>query len=102
MASRKQIISNAVKAKSGKRVSGNSQAALGTQLSNKVASGGLSQSQALQTAKQRQTFKAAFGSDWRTQVYGKGGAKGLSGPFGARQIAAKRSQALKRARTKLG
>ena len=102
MASRKQIISNAVKAKGGKRLSGNSQAVLGTQLSGKVASGALTQSQALQTAKQRQTLKAAFGSEWRAQVYGKGGAKSLTGPFAARQIAAKRSQALKRAKARLG
>ena len=78
------------------------QPGLGKQLSNRVQSGRISQAQAQETAKQRQTLKAAFGSDWRTQVFGKGGAKGLEGQsFGRPAIAAKRTQALLRARKKL-
>jgi hypothetical protein len=72
------------------------------QLQRKVQSGALSRSQASQTAKERQTFKAAFGDDWRTQVFGQGGAKGVTGSFGRPQVAADRSQALAKAKAKLG
>jgi hypothetical protein len=75
---------------------------LGSQLAGKVSSGALSGSQARQTARERQTLKKAFGSDWRTQVFGKGGAQGIGGPFASRQVAAKRNQALTRAKAKLG
>lgn len=78
------------------------QPGLGKQLSNRVESGRISQGRAQQTSKERQTLKAAFGSDWRTQVFGKGGARGLEGQsFGRPEIAARRAKALQRARAKL-
>lgn len=77
------------------------QPGLGTQLSNRVSSGAITQQQAQQTAQQRRLFEAAFGQDWRKKVFGKGGAKGISGPFAAGQIRAMRSKALERARAKV-
>ena len=71
------------------------------QLQKRVQSGAITRSQAAQTARERQTLKAAFGEDWRTQTFGKGGAKGISGSFGRPQVAAARSQALATARAKL-
>lgn len=46
---------------------------LGRQLSRRVKSGAITSEQAQQTAKQRQTFKAAFGPDWRAKVFGDRG-----------------------------
>jgi hypothetical protein len=76
---------------------------LGRQLSNRVASGAVSASQAKRTMQQRQTLKKAFGSDWRSKVYAGGGAKEISegGPFAKRQIAAERAKGLARAKRKL-
>lgn len=67
---------------------------LGRQLSRRVASGAISREQAEKTASQRATLKKALGSDWRTQVFGKGGAREIGGPFASREVAAKRSTAL--------
>lgn len=76
-------------------------ASLGKQLTNKVQSGDLSRGQATKVKNQRTLLAKAFGPDWRVKVYGKGGAKGISGPFARGQVAAKRSAALERAKTKL-
>lgn len=46
---------------------------LGGQLSRRVNAGAITQDQALRTARQRQTFKAVFGDDWRTKVFGDRG-----------------------------
>ena len=73
---------------------------LGKQLSSRVASGAITRKQAQETARQRQTFKAMFGPDWRTHVFGQGGAKGVEGPFSIAQIRTDRSQALQKARAK--
>jgi len=83
------------------RISSAIQPGLGGQLSRRVASGAISESQAQRTATQRDLLKEAFGSDWRTQVFGKGGATGVAGPFALGQIRAKRSKALRLARTKV-
>ncbi|HET7455380.1 MAG TPA: hypothetical protein VFJ76_07665 [Solirubrobacterales bacterium] len=77
-------------------------ASLGRQLSNRVSTGAVTQRRASQTARERQTLQAAFGSDWRTQVFGKGGAKGVTGPFAKREIAQDRAKALLEAKAKLG
>ena len=74
---------------------------VGNQLKGRVQSGAISGSQAQQTARQRQLLQKAFGSDWRMKVFGQGGAKGISGPFAQRQVAAKRQQGLARAKKKL-
>lgn len=74
---------------------------LGAQLSNRVQSGAINQGQAQRTAQQRGLLRKAFGSDWRTKVFGAGGARGQSGPFSKAEILAKRSQALARAKRKL-
>lgn len=82
-------------------VGGAMQPKLGAQLSNRVQSGAINQGQAAKVAKQRAMLQKAFGSDWRTKVFGQGGAKGISGPFAQGQIRAKRSAALGRAKRKL-
>lgn len=82
-------------------VGGAMQPKLGAQLSNRVQSGAIGQGQAQKVAGQRQMLQKAFGSDWRKQVFGAGGAKGISGPFAQRQVAAKRAQGLARAKRKL-
>lgn len=74
---------------------------LGNQLRGRVESGALEGGQAQQVARQRAMFQKAFGSDWRKQVFGQGGAKGISGPFAQRQVAAKRTAGLERAKRKL-
>jgi hypothetical protein len=74
---------------------------LGAQLSNRVQNGAINQAQAQRTVQQRDLLRKAFGSDWRTKVFGAGGAKGQSGPFSKAEILAKRSQALSRAKRKL-
>ena len=74
---------------------------LGSQLKGRVQSGAISGEQAQKTARQRQLLQKAFGSDWRMKVFGQGGAKGISGPFAQRQVAAKRQQGLARAKKKL-
>lgn len=74
---------------------------LGAQLSGRVSSGAISQGQAGKVAQQRQMLQKAFGSDWRKQVFGAGGAKGVSGPFAQAQIRTKRAQGLARAKRKL-
>jgi hypothetical protein len=79
----------------------NSQPGLGPQLSNRVKSGAIDQGQARKVAQQRRMLQKAFGSDWRTQVFGKGGAKGIAGPFSPAQVRAKRSAGLERAKRKL-
>jgi hypothetical protein len=76
-------------------------ASLGKQLTNKVQSGQLSRGQATKVKDQRVLLQKAFGDNWRVKVYGKGGAKGIGGPFARGQVAAKRSAALERAKTKL-
>lgn len=84
-------------------VSGAIQPRLGAQLSQRVKSGVIDQAQAEKTARQRQTLKKAFGSDWRSKVYAGGGAREIreGGPFASRQIAAERAKGLARARRKL-
>lgn len=74
---------------------------LGAQLSNRVQSGAIGQAQAGKVAQQRAMLQKAFGSDWRTKVFGQGGAKGISGPFAKGRVNAKRSAALERAKRKL-
>lgn len=74
---------------------------LGRQLTRKVKRGELTGTQARQTARERQTFKAAYGDDWRTKVFGARGAKGTTGPFASGDVRATRSQALTAARGKL-
>jgi hypothetical protein len=81
-------------------VSSNSQPGFGRQLSKRVASGAITQRQATQTARQRRTLKATYGDDWRTKVYGQGGAKGIGGPFASRIVASKRAEALTKAKPK--
>lgn len=75
--------------------------ALGKQLQGRVQSGAIGGTQAQTVARQRQMLQKAFGTDWRKQVFGQGGAKGISGPFAQRQVAAKRAQGLQRAKRKL-
>lgn len=84
-----------------KGLSGNFQAALGAQLSRRVQSGAIDQNQARKVAGQRALLAKAYGPDWRTKVFGKGGAKGISGPFARGIVAGKRNQALQRAKRKL-
>jgi hypothetical protein len=75
---------------------------LGNQLARKVNSGQLSRGQATKVKNQRSMLAKAFGPEWRVKVYGnKEGAKGIGGPFARGQVAAKRSTALERAKTKL-
>jgi hypothetical protein len=74
---------------------------LGAQLRGRVQSGALEGGQAQQVARQRAMLQKAFGTDWRKQVFGAGGAKGIQGPFAQRQVAAKRSAGLERAKRKL-
>lgn len=82
-------------------VGGAVQPKLGAQLSNRVQSGAINQGQAGKVAQQRQMLQKAFGPDWRKQVFGAGGAKGVSGPFAQAQIRTKRNQGLARAKRKL-
>lgn len=84
-------------------VGGAVQPKLGAQLSNRVQNGAIGQGQAQKVAKQRAMLQKAFGSDWRSRVYGQGGAKGLkaSGPFGTAAVRTKRNAALERAKRKL-
>lgn len=74
---------------------------LGAQLRGRVQSGAITGAQARKTARQRQLLKNAFGPDWRKQVFGQGGAKGISGPFAQREVAAKRREGIERAKRKL-
>jgi hypothetical protein len=74
---------------------------LGAQLQGRVQSGAIDQTQAQTVARQRAMLQKAFGADWRKQVFGAGGAKGIQGPFAQRQVAAKRAQGLERAKRKL-
>lgn len=76
---------------------------LGAQLQGRMRSGAINQAQAQKTARQRQTLKKAFGSDWRSQVYAGSGVKEIrqGGPFANRQIAAERAKGLQRAKRKL-
>ena len=91
----------ALERKESNRIAKAIQPALGKQLSGRVASGAITQSQGRRTAKQRDLLNAAFGEDWRTKVFGQGGAKGLSGPFATSQARTKRVKALERARVKV-
>jgi hypothetical protein len=77
-------------------------ASLGRQLSNRVQNGAITAEAAQHTAYERQVLAKAFGPGWREKVYGKGGAKGIQGPFSLGVIRRKRAAALKRARAKLG
>ena len=54
---------------------------LGKQLTNKVDNGALTRGQASKVKSQRNLLQKAFGDNWRVKVYGKGGAKGIGGPF---------------------
>lgn len=90
-----------VQAPGSPRVGGAMQPKLGAQLSNRVQNGAINQGQASKVAKQRQLLQKAFGSDWRTKVFGQGGAKGVSGPFAQSQVRNKRNAALSRAKRKL-
>jgi hypothetical protein len=83
-------------------VGGNFQAGLGEQLSNRVSSGAVTQQGASQTAQERQVLAQAYGPNWRTKVFGQGGAKGISGSFAQNVIRQKRARALDRARKKVG
>lgn len=74
---------------------------LGAQLSNRVQNGAISQGQAGKVAQQRQMLQKAFGPNWRKQVFGAGGAKGVSGPFAQDRIRNKRTAGLERAKRKL-
>lgn len=47
---------------------------IGRQLQSRVQSGAISKEQAQRTAQQRQTLRAAFGPNWRQQVFGGVGA----------------------------
>lgn len=76
-------------------------ASLGKQLSNKVQSGDLTKGKATKVASQRKLLQNAFGDNWRVKVYGKGGAKGIGGPFAQGQVAADRSKAITQAKNKL-
>lgn len=73
---------------------------IGKQLQGRLKSGAIDSEQAQKVARQRTMLKNAFGSDWRTKVFGAGGAKGISGPFADAAIRSKRTQALMRARRK--
>lgn len=93
-------------------ISGAAIPGLGAQLTRRVQSGAITREQAERTAKQRQTLKKAFGDDWRTKVFGAVGAVrsarvgAAKHPDSARfaalnkALAAKRKQALERARAK--
>jgi hypothetical protein len=84
----------------GPGVADNIQPDLGAQLSHRVQSGALSQVDAMKVAAQRALFEKQFGPNWRQVIFGKGGARGITGPFAEREIAAKRSKALAAARSK--
>lgn len=83
------------------RVKDAMQPSLGAQLSKRVSSGAISEQQAQRTSQQRALLKRAFGDDWRSQVFGQGGAKGINGPFSTSQVRTKRIQALEQARAKV-
>jgi hypothetical protein len=74
---------------------------LGAQLSNRVSNGAIGQGQAAKVAQQRRMLQKAFGPNWRKQVFGAGGARGISGPFAQDRIRNKRSQGLAQAKRKL-
>lgn len=76
---------------------------LGAQLQARVQSGAIDRKQALQTARQRQTLKKAFGSDWRSKVFAGSGVKEIrqGGPFANRMVTAERAKGLARAKRKL-
>lgn len=76
-------------------------APVGRQLAHKVQTGEITKKEANQTAYEREVLARAFGPNWREKVFGKGGARGISGSFAPAQIRVKRSQALERARAKL-
>jgi hypothetical protein len=86
---------------------------LGAQLSSRVSSGAITQSQAQQTAQQRQTLEKAYGKNWRVKVFGDRGyaqrtRKALTANPDSASIAALnkklmegRREALERAREKI-
>lgn len=96
----KSIEGPALRVPGGPGVGGAMQPKLGAQLSNRVQGGAITQAQAQRTAKQRQTLRAAFGSDWRDTVFGQEGAKAgqEAGPFGRPSVQARRTKMLERAR----
>ena len=81
-----------------KRGIASAKAPVGAQLAGKVKSGAITKQQAQQTAYERDVLAKAFGPNWRAQVFGKGGAQGIQGPFAGRRVAALRSKALEEAR----
>lgn len=101
----------AVRSKPTNNPGQNFQANLGKQLSSRVSSGAISQQKAEKTASQRALLKKAYGSDWRTKVYGdkgyvkrarKAAASGdESGQALYKQLLRQRKGALKRARAKV-
>jgi hypothetical protein len=77
---------------------------IGAQLSRRVSSGAIDNSQAQQVASDRLVLERAFGPKWREHVFGNPkGAKGLPsyGYAGGSEVNQLRSSALKRAKAKL-
>jgi hypothetical protein len=72
---------------------------VGHQLAERVRRGEITPERAREAARERQGFKHAYGENWREQVYGKGGARGISGPLAESEVKAQRSKALEAART---
>ncbi|MGH2941068.1 MAG: hypothetical protein ACRDPE_23460 [Solirubrobacterales bacterium] len=68
---------------------------IGRQLSRRVRQGDITSEQANRTARQRVTLALIYGPDWRTKVFGEGGARALGAP----KAKAKRTKALQRATT---
>ncbi|MBS1894323.1 MAG: hypothetical protein JST59_23735 [Actinobacteria bacterium] len=77
------------------KISNTFNADLGRQLSRKVSKGLITEAQAQRTSRQRATLAAIYGPNWRTRIYGVGGAKALEDP---EVIKAKRTAALKKAK----
>jgi hypothetical protein len=98
-----QIKKNLKRGKEPKQgVGGSFQAGLGAQLSNRLSNGAVTQQRAQQTASERQLLAQAYGPNWRTKVFGQGGAQAIDGPFAQNVIRQKRARALDRARKKVG
>lgn len=57
----------------GAGIGRNEQPGLGHQLSRRVSSGALTGAQAQKTMQERQTLQKAYGSDWRSKVFGGAG-----------------------------
>lgn len=76
-------------------------APLPPQLAKRVQSGAIDREQAERTATERDRFRRVFGDDWRTDIYGEGGARGIEGPFAEPMIKQKRTQALEQVNAQL-